>query len=67
MIDYPKCSTCVFASPYSKVLHCTHKKLGEPGEVYIDELDDSLVYSYNEGGCFTVGKNFGCIHHKEKE
>ena len=29
-------------------------------------LDDCLIYPYNEGGNFYVGKNFGCIHWEEK-
>lgn len=29
--------------------------------------DDTLEYSYNEGGSFSPGKNFGCIHWLKKE
>lgn len=24
---------------------------------------DTLVYSYDEGGCFWTGSEFGCVHH----
>lgn len=29
--------------------------------------DDSLVYSYDEGGVFYVGDKFGCIHWMPKK
>lgn len=29
--------------------------------------DDSLVYSYDEGGVFYVGDNFGCVHWTTKK
>jgi len=61
--DYPTCRTCLHREVYTIDNYCNHKKLGESGEVYIDDNDDSLVYSYNEGGSFCVGLNFGCIHH----
>ena len=28
--------------------------------------NDMLVYSYNEGGWFWTGPDFGCVHHKAK-
>lgn len=27
----------------------------------------ALIYSYNEGGDFWVGPDFGCVHHQTKE
>jgi len=30
------------------------------------DKDSCLFYSYDEGGWFEVGDNFGCIHFKEK-
>ena len=41
---------------------CRCPKLTENYEIY---EDDSLVYSYDEGGWFWVGPNFGCIHWRE--
>jgi len=31
------------------------------------EADDHLIYEYYEGGSFSTGPEFGCVHHKEKE
>ena len=28
---------------------------------------DALVYSYDEGGSFWTGPEFGCVHHKAAE
>jgi hypothetical protein len=52
-----RCGTC---SSYSDG-QCTNPKLREPrGKT---RAEDELVYSYDEGGVFYVGPNFGCIHH----
>ena len=56
------CSTCVHRVGEL----CSHPKLQEyygPD----DHEHDALVYSYNEGGTFWVGPNFGCVHHESKE
>lgn len=60
------CKTCKYREAYGKDFYCVNPKLGESGEVTLDYNDDSLVYSYNEGGSFMVGANFGCVHHKDK-
>ena len=44
-------------------LICTSEKLGED---IPDPEDDMLVYSYQEGGYFHVGQNFGCVHFKPR-
>jgi len=37
--------------------------------IYEGECDafqpDALVYSYNEGGAFWTGPEFGCVHHRD--
>lgn len=44
--------------------YCTNNKLREwDGN---EEEEDELVYSFNEGGGFLVGKNFGCVHWEGK-
>ncbi|MFA6396902.1 MAG: hypothetical protein WCW84_13140 [Sulfurimonas sp.] len=29
------------------------------------KVRDMLLYSYDEGGSFFVGENFGCVHHEK--
>lgn len=41
---------------------CSHPKLQESYGPPSKEDDDALVYSYQEGGTFWVGPNFGCVH-----
>jgi hypothetical protein len=67
MTNYPTCSTCKFREVHKQDSFCTHNKIGEDGYVLIDSKDDSLVYSYQEDGSFSVGMNFGCIHHEGTE
>jgi hypothetical protein len=61
------CKTCKYREADQKDFYCVNPKLGEYGEVTLDSNDDSLVYSYNEGGSFMVGANFVCVHHKDKK
>jgi len=42
---------------------CTSKKIQE--DLHYEE--DSLQYSYSEGGRFWVGPKFGCVNHQEME
>jgi hypothetical protein len=44
---------------------CCSPKFGNEGETD-KSLNDTIEYSYDEGGCFEVGDNFGCIHFKKK-
>lgn len=44
--------------------YCNSEKLRETSEDAYDS--DALVYSYDEGGRFWTGPDFGCIHHKSK-
>lgn len=64
------CKTCIFWTKDITKSNwrisggiCTSKKLTEDS----DYAADSLVYSYDEGGSFWTGPEFGCVHHKERE
>jgi hypothetical protein len=40
---------------------------GKLHENYVVQAeDDHLVYSYNEGGGFWTGPEFGCVHHEAR-
>ena len=61
------CETCKYFSlkvnDYGVTwTECTSPKLLENGHSNKDVEDDTLEYSYDEGGYFSPGKNFGCIH-----
>ncbi len=56
-----RCATC--RSRNSKGI-CTNPKLREPTGKTAEV--DELVYSYDEGGTFYVGPEFGCVHHAPK-
>lgn len=64
------CKTCVHwtdIAPYDQperfmVRMCECPKFQE--DFYSHE-EDSLCYSYLEGGKFYTGPKFGCIHHSE--
>jgi hypothetical protein len=68
------CETCKHrdstATPASPCLHnyrvCNNGNKLLEGHGW-DDNDDSLIYAYDEGGCFYVGPKFGCVHHEEKE
>ena len=54
------CKTCAWRDASG---HCLNEdKIMEGGGN--EKPDDSLVYSYYEGGGFWVGERFGCVHHK---
>jgi hypothetical protein len=65
------CNTCAYWSdkaPYSRpdgfaVRMCMSEKLMED---FYSEGEDTLCYSYSEGGAFYTGPKFGCVHHKEQ-
>ena len=62
------CKDCKYAiknehNRFMPQLICTSEKLGED---IPDPEDDMLVYSYQEGGYFHVGQNFGCVHFKPR-
>ncbi len=63
----PRCKTCGWWERESPTDgDCGNVvKIGEPMDS--DGGPDSLTYSYDEGGGFMVGQDFGCVHHKEKE
>ena len=64
-----RCETCKFWQPHefaeSPMRVCQSSKVVETGPW--DGEDDSLVYSYDEGGYFQTGPKFGCVHHEPKE
>lgn len=48
---------------------CTNRvKIGEPMSIDADisGLTDQLCYSYDEGGYFDTGPEFGCVHFAPK-
>jgi len=65
------CKTCSFwhqipsGRKEDALMVCGCPKLTEPG--FCDsELTDQLIYSYDEGGYFETGPDFGCVHHSDK-
>lgn len=42
--------------------YCGNDKLAEKNGQSDSEKKDMMLYSYDEGGSFWVGENFGCIH-----
>lgn len=42
---------------------CDCVKLREPSWNSEPRAPDELVYSYDEGGAFWTGPEFGCVHH----
>lgn len=53
----PRCETCAHYIDGK----CTSGKLVEPGNA--KRTNDELVYSYDKGGDFSPGPEFGCVHH----
>ena len=45
-----------------------HREYTAHGCEYTDKTEtDRVCYSYDEGGWFQTGPDFGCVHHKAKE
>lgn len=66
------CDTCKFWTPMgknwspTKFMHtCENGKLEEAWDEN-NQDEDSLMYSYTEGGSFHPGPKFGCVHHQPK-
>ena len=57
-----KCKTCRYRDGNG---FCKNEKIAEEYCYDNNDKDDMLIYSYNEGGGFKSGDNFGCIHHDE--
>ena len=61
-----RCGTCAFqvASDSRTFKICINSHLIEPIDLNESgyNKDDCLIYSYDEGGFFEVGDNFGCIY-----
>jgi len=57
-----KCKTCAFREND----YCMNEKLREDDNetfhLTFEEKNDCLIYSYDDGGNFWVGENFGCVH-----
>jgi len=61
----PRCGRCKWRNHGG---YCTCPKIyekGLPPDGEAEKASDHLVYSYNEGGGFWVGENFGCVHGEE--
>ena len=57
------CKTCKYREENG---YCQSDKIVEAHWEHTDaEKRDMLIYSYDEGGGFWVGEDFGCIHHRE--
>ena len=52
------CKDCKF----NKSGRCENEKIDE--DYGQDDRSDMLIYDYSEGGGFSVGDMFGCIHFK---
>lgn len=60
------CKTCTWRVDGEEGFECKNReKIGE--RLHTHEADDALTYSYDEGGYFRPGPEFGCVHHEEKE
>ena len=59
---------CKYCKYRTKDGVCTNKHLTELNQLEpeLDNSNNSLIYSYNEGGWFDVEDYFGCIHWKTK-
>jgi hypothetical protein len=72
-----------WSAPVDRVLRdgygeCNADVFREDGRSWYNRDDDGLIttpktetdrvcYSYDEGGWFQTGPDFGCVHHKAKE
>lgn len=63
------CRTCKFRKLHfidhnkRNIFRCVSLNIFESLNEEYTELQ--MAYSYEEGGSFHVGENFGCIHHSE--
>ena len=67
------CETCVFYTKETRMIRlkrtggwCESPKIVEGWCKSYEEMNDMLIYHYDEGGSFWVGPKFGCVHHKTK-
>ena len=60
-----RCKTCKYRDEEGV---CTSVKITElytwDSSVTDEQKKDMLIYSYEEGGYFWVGEEFGCVHHE---
>lgn len=52
---------------HQPIAECTCPKIHEGRWPKEGEKCDHLIYSYDEGGRFFTGEDFGCVHHEERE
>jgi hypothetical protein len=62
MIQIGRCGQCKHRDRDS-ICNCPKLRENTGGKNRADEL----VYCYNEGGGFIVGKDFGCVHWEGKK
>ena len=58
-----RCETCTHRTAHGD---CTNPKIAEDEGQSDEQMQDMLVYQYNNGAIFTVGPKFGCVHHESK-
>lgn len=58
---WEKCGPNYYPSRRAMGGYCTSPKMVEGTGSF---GADTLEYSYDEGGSFWTGPNFGCVHHK---
>jgi hypothetical protein len=75
MINIKRCKTCKFRNEEGE---CTSSKFAdnvswygsyddteEEQKEHDEKVRDMLLYSYDEGGSFFVGEDFGCVHYEK--
>lgn len=62
LVAMGRCGECLYRDING---YCQNIKLSENFYQKSDEIDDMLIYSYQEGGGFWVGPQFGCVHYAE--
>ncbi len=69
-VNMKTCKTCKWRQEKPPTHVCTSPKIGERGQFHNadpEDMQDVLIYSYDEGGFFWVGPDFGCVHHTPRE
>lgn len=59
------CESCKYWSDCQYDFQIPHRACLNPKLAESNKKNDELGYPYDEGGCITTGKDFGCIHHTE--
>ncbi len=61
------CERCKYWKDEGYATVCTNLHFFEDIPSYEISLENSLRYPYMEGGYFSPGPKFGCIHFEKKE